>query len=172
MPRRFFRKFAVKREHLHDKWWSGPIQHLLHDTRLWSIRRRTVVPAVALGLFIAYLPYPGHVLSVVLLAILLRVNIPVAVLAVLVNNPLTMGPMYYAGYEVGRILLRQPSQPFEFELSFTWLADGIATIVPPLLLGCTLLGTILALIGYVTLDLLWRASIADYLARRRRRNQD
>jgi uncharacterized protein (DUF2062 family) len=172
MPRRFFRKFAVKRHHFGDQWWLAPFEHLLNDPRLWAIRRRTVVPAFALGLFIAYLPYPGHVISVVLLAILIRVNIPVSVLAVLVNNPLTMGPMYYAGYELGRVLLRQPPQPFEFELSFAWLANETATIVPPLILGCTLLGIILALIGYVGLDLLWRASISGYLVRRRQRKKN
>lgn len=171
MPRRFFRKFAPKREHLRDQWWIAPFDHLLHDPHLWGIRRRTVVPAFALGLFISYMPMPGHVLSAILLAILLRVNVPVAALTTLVSNPVTMGPMYYAGFELGRRLLRQPPRPFEFEMSFAWLAERFGTIWLPLLVGCLLLGAILSLAGYITLDLLWRASISDYLERRKKRRK-
>jgi len=42
----------------------------------------------------------------------------------------------------------------------------------PTLLGCSLLGALLAMLGYLVLDLIWRASIWDYLARRRRRPKD
>ena len=169
MPRRFFRKFAFKREHIRDRWWVAPFDHLLHDPNLWGIRRRTVVPAFALGLFVAYLPFPGHILMGMLLAIFLRINVPIAAVTTLVSNPLTMGPMYYGAFELGRILLNQPPKPFEFEMSFAWLAERFADIWQPLLLGCLLLGTLLALIGYVALDILWRASISGYLQRRRRR---
>jgi hypothetical protein len=41
----------------------------------------------------------------------------------------------------------------------------------PLLLGSILLGAISALVGYVALDALWRASLADYLEARRRRKR-
>lgn len=169
MPRRFFRKFRLKREHLRDQWWIAPFDHLLHNPNLWAIRRRTVVPAFALGLFIAYLPFPGHVLAGIVFGVLLRVNVPVSAITTLISNPVTMGPMYYAGFEIGRVLLGMPPSPFEFEMSFAWLGERLASIWQPLLLGCLLLGTTLALTGYVMLDLLWRASIWDYLARRRRR---
>ncbi len=170
MPRRFFRKFAVKREHLKGRWWLSPFEHLLHEPNLWVIRRRTVVPAFALGLFVAYLPFPGHILTACLLAILLRVNLPVAALSSLASNPITAGPMFYGAYELGRQLLRQAPEPFEFELTFAWLLDRFVYIWQPLMLGSILLGAILALIGFVTLDLLWRASIWDYLAKKRKRS--
>lgn len=172
MPRRFFRKFALKREHFRGKWWLEPFDHLLHDPHLWGIRRRTVVPAFALGLFVAYLPFPGHMLTAALLAIVLRVNIPVAAASVWVSNPVTMGPMFYAGFEVGRVLLRLPPQDFEFEMSFAWLGERFAYIWQPMLLGCVLLGAILSLLGYIGLDLLWRSSISDYQAKRRAKHQD
>ena len=169
MPRRFFRKFRLKREQLKGQWWIAPVDHLLHDPNLWAIRRRTVVPAFALGLFIAYLPFPGHVLMGIVLGALLRINVPVAALTTLVSNPVTMGPMFYAAFATGSTLLGLPPQPFSFEMSFAWLGERLASIWQPLLLGCLLLGTLVAVIGYVGLDLLWRASISDYLARRRRR---
>jgi len=171
MPRRFFQKFAVKRDHLKGRWWLEPFQHLLSEPKLWAIRRRTVVPAFALGLFAAYLPFPGHFFIGALLAIPLRVNLPVAALSTLITNPVTIGPMYYAAYELGRQLLRLPPRDFDFELSLTWLVGGFAYIWQPLMLGCILLGAILSLVGFVTLDLLWRASIWDYLKKRRARRK-
>ena len=78
MPRRFFRKFRLNREKLRKQWWIAPFDHLLHDPNLWAIRRRTVVPAFALGLFVAYLPFPGHVLTGIVLGVLLRINVPVS----------------------------------------------------------------------------------------------
>lgn len=172
MPRRFFRKFSPNRDDLKGRWWIAPFDHLLHDPNLWGIRRRTVVPGFALGLFIAYLPIPGHILVAIVIAAVLGVNIPVAAISTLVANPLTMGPMYIAAFELGSRILGLPSRPFEFELSFAWLAERLVTIWQPLLLGCVLLGAVLAAIGYVGLDLLWRASISDYLERRRQRRRD
>jgi uncharacterized protein (DUF2062 family) len=165
MPRRFFRKFAVKRETIRAQWFLSPFAHLLHDPNLWGIRRRSVVPAFALGLFIAFMPFPGHMIAAALLALALRVNIPVAVVSTWVTNPV----FFYFAYEVGSILLRRQPIPFEFEMSFAWLIDGFVHIWQPLLLGCILLGAMLSLVGYVALDLLWRASISGYLKKRRAR---
>jgi uncharacterized protein len=169
MPRRFFRKFALKRDRFQGRWFLAPFAHLLHDTRLWGIRRRNVVPAFSLGLFIAFMPVPGHVLIAALAALALRINIPIAALTTFASNPLTVGPMLFLAYRVGLRLLGTPPQPFQFELTLSWLNDRFLTIWQPLLLGCILLGALAALVGYVALDLLWRASLADYLAAKRRR---
>jgi uncharacterized protein (DUF2062 family) len=159
----------MKRERLKKQWWLAPFGEMIHDPNLWVIRRRNVVPAFALGLFVAYLPFPTHMLMAALLALALRVNIAVAVLSTWTINPLTMGPMYYLAFAVGQYLLGQEPQPFEFEMSFEWLANRFVYIWQPLLLGCVLLGAILSLLGFIALDLLWRASISDYLERRRKR---
>jgi len=167
MPIRFFRKIAKKREYLLDQWYLAPFRHWLHDPRLWTARRRFVVPAFSLGLFIACLPFPGHMLIAALLALALRVNVPVAALATLVGNPLTAGPIFYSAFKLGALLLGLEPVPFEFELSIAWLQAEFIYIWRPLLLGCVLIGAMLALAGYVALDLLWRWSIADYLVKRR-----
>lgn len=144
-----------------------PFRHLLHDHRLWAIRRRTVVPAFAIGIFIAFLPTPGHTLMGVLLALAFRVNIPVAALATWVSNPLTMGPMYYFAYRLGRYLLGTPLQEFQFEMSWDWVTHTFLTIWQPMLLGCFILGVLAAVTSYITLDIFWRSSIADYKTRKR-----
>jgi uncharacterized protein (DUF2062 family) len=137
MPRRFFRKFAFKRHRISEQWLLSPFRHLLHHPAYWGIRRKTVVPGFSLGLFIAFLPFPAHTLTAILLALLLRVNIPATIIGT--------------------------------ELSVEWLTHGFLNVWQPLLLGCMLCGALAALIGYVGLDLLWRASLADYVATRRRR---
>jgi uncharacterized protein (DUF2062 family) len=169
MPRRFFRKFALNRERLRKLWFIEPFDHLLHDPDLWGIRRRSVVPAFSLGLFIAFMPIPGHPLIAALLAIPLRVNVAVATVTTFISNPLTMGPLYFSAYWLGRALLGLEPQPFEFELSMSWLGNQFLHIWQPMVLGCVLLGSLSAFVGYVSLDLLWRASIAEYLAKRRKR---
>jgi uncharacterized protein (DUF2062 family) len=172
MPRRFFRKFAFKRHHMSEQWFMAPFRHLLQDHRLWGIRRRWVVPAFALGLFIAFLPFPGHTLIAALLALALRVNIPVAAVSTWVSNPLTMGPLYYFAYRLGVTILDIPPKPFSFELSLDWVTHTFVNIWQPMLLGSVLLGSAAAMVGYVVLDLLWRISIGNYKARKQsiRRN--
>ncbi len=167
MPRRFFRKFAFKRHELSERWFMTPFRHMLHDHRLWGIRRKTVVPACSLGLFIACLPFPGHFVSAALAALALRINIPVASVATLVVNPLTVGPVFYFEYQLGALLLSIDSGPPQFELSIDWVTHTFVSIWQPMLLGSVLVGSVVALLSFVVLDAMWRNSLANYKARKR-----
>lgn len=149
----------------------APFRHMLHDHRLWGIRRKNVVPAFSLGVFVAFLPFPGHPLYAALAALALRVNIPVAALATFVSNPLTMGPMYYFNYRVGAALLSGSQTGFEFELSLDWVTNTFISIWQPMLLGSVLVGALAALFGFVLLDLVWRYSIASYKTKKRRNRE-
>jgi uncharacterized protein (DUF2062 family) len=166
MPRRFFRKFAFKRHEIAEKWFMSPFKHMLHDHRLWGIRRKTVVPAFSLGLAIAFVPFPGHFVVAALAALALRVNIPVAAVTTLIVNPVTVGPVFYFCYRLGAALLGLDPAPFEFELSLDWVENVFMTVWLPLSIGCALAGSV-ALIGYVGLDALWRYSLHDYKTRKR-----
>ena len=152
----------------------APFRHLLHDHRLWGIRRRNVVPAFALGLFIAFMPIPSHVMAAILLALVLRINLPVAILATFASNPATIGFMYYFAYRLGANILNVEERPFAFDASFEWLTHTFLTIWQPLLLGCFILGTAAAITGYAVLDVFWRLSIGNYKTdkRNKRRDQD
>ncbi len=169
MPRHFFRRFATKRDSFRSRWYLAPFAHLLNDHNLWGIRRRTVVPAFSIGLFVAYMPFPGHALVAALLALLFRVNIPVAALTTFISNPLTIGPMFYLAHRLGRFILGMEPQPFRFELTLEWIQQSFQNNWPPLLLGGFLLGSILSVIGYAALDMAWRASLADYVSKKRLR---
>ena len=149
----------------------APFRHLLHDHELWGVRRKTVVPAVAWGTFVAFLPIPGHLLVAVLGSLLVRCNIPVAALTTFISNPVTIGPIYYFTYRVGAALLSIEPSPFDIELSIEWITNTLASVWEPLLLGSLLVGAIAALIGYVVLDVLWRYSVASYKTRKQRGNE-
>ncbi len=168
MPRRFFRKFAIKRHTVAQSRLFAPFRNLAHEPKLWAIRRRTVAPAFALGLFIAFQPFPGHPLYSMLLALLFRINLPVAIVSTFAANPLTMGPMYYAAYRLGRLILGVDPVPFEFELTLTWITEKFVLIWQPMIIGSLLLGACVALVAWVTVDLLWRSSVHDYKSRKQR----
>ncbi len=161
-----------KRDRVSSQWFMTPFRHLLHDHRLWAIRRRNVVPAFALGVFIAWLPFPGHMLAAALLALVLRINIPVAAAAVWVSNPVTMFVMFPAAYQLGRAILNSAELPFSFEFSIDWVTHTFVTIWQPMLLGCLILAAVSAVLSYLILDVFWRSSIADYKTTRRNRRRD
>lgn len=172
MPRRFFRKFSVKKHEVGERWYLAPFQHMLHDRRLWGVRRQTVVPAFALGLFMSFMPFPGHPAWATLLALAFRINVPVAFATTFVSNPLTMGPMYYVAYQIGSWILGMEPEPFDFEMSLEWMTTTFLNYWAPISLGCFLMGLTAGAIGYVVVDALWRYSIHDYKSKKRQRRGD
>lgn len=172
MPRRFFRKFAIKRHELSRRWFMSPFRHLLHDHRLWNVRRKTVVPAFALGIFVAFIPFPGHPIWATFSALTLRINIPVAAITTFVSNPLTIGPMYLFTYRFGAWLLDIPFDPPAFEMSLDWVTHTFVNIWQPLVLGSLIVGATTAMIAYLGLNLLWRVSVGNYKMRKRNARQD
>jgi len=172
MPRRVFKKFAVKRHEFGDSWALRPFRKLMQEPRYWGIRRRTVVPAFALGLFLCFQPIPAQPIIATLIALATRINIPIAAATPFISNPLTMPPMYYASYRVGAWVLGLRPEPFEFELSIQWLTTTFLAYWQPVTLGCLILGTTAATLGYLIVDAAWRFTLHDYKSQKRRRRKD
>ncbi len=126
------------------------------DPRLWSLQRRSVTGAFAAGLAICFVPLPVHLPLAVLVAILLRVNVPAILATVFLVNPLTVVPVYYTAYRVGTAVLGLEQQRFAFRFSFDWLQHGLGPMWKPFLVGCLLCSTIAATIGWISLEWLWR----------------
>jgi uncharacterized protein (DUF2062 family) len=59
------------------------------DPRLRALRRRTVALGAALGAVFCVIPLPVQIPMAVLAAILFRANLPAAVAATLLSNPVT-----------------------------------------------------------------------------------
>lgn len=136
-----------------------PFHLFLENPVFWSLNRRNVTRAFALGLFLAYVPLPFHLLLAVVLALLLRLNIPSVVAGTLLVNPLTVVPMYVLAYLVGCQLLGIHERPFAFELSWEWLTTQLLPVWKPFLLGCLVMGTATAVAGYILLGGIWHLSL-------------
>jgi uncharacterized protein len=136
-----------------------PFSAWLENPAYWSLNRRNVTRAFTLGLFLAFIPLPIHAILATIMALLLRLNIPAAVVGTFIANPLTMVPMFLFSYWVGCHLLMLPADPIRFEMSWHWFATELVPIWKPFLLGCFTMGVAAAIVGYVLLGGLWHVSL-------------
>lgn len=178
MPRKHFRKYLPDhqkvREHRHLRWFQPVLQH----PNLWHLNRHSVAGGVALGLFAGLIPGP-QMISAAILAIVFRVNLPVAVVTTLYTNPFTWGPIMVVAYTIGALFTGESIshiKPPEFNLGGgAWQAylpslwDWLLGLGETFLIGSLVLGLSLALLGYGAVQLAWRLYILAYLRRRRQR---
>jgi hypothetical protein len=76
------------------------------NPQLWSFQSASVRRAIYLGSIIAFLPVYGlHLLLAFGAAIVVRANLAVTCAFLLITNPLSAGPIYYAAYRVGMWLI-------------------------------------------------------------------
>lgn len=123
---------------------------------------------VALGLFCGLVPGPLQMLSAALLAVWLRVNLPVALFTTLYTNPFTIVPLYLFAYEIGMWVSGSSNGTVHHIPAFPavhwhdWYAsvwEWLLELGKPLLIGLPLLACGLALVGYAAVRLAWRAAV-------------
>ena len=171
MPRKFLKQFLPDpqkmAEHPHLKHFG----ERLTDPKLWHLNRRSVSGAVALGLFIAFMPIPGQMILAVLLALYFQFNLPIAALGVWITNPLTVAPLFFFAYKVGSWILQVPVEEHHFSLSIQWFTEELIIIWQPLLLGCLICALTASLLGVLLVRLIWRVSVArSWIHRKRQRS--
>ncbi|MDX9702104.1 MAG: DUF2062 domain-containing protein [Candidatus Auribacterota bacterium] len=80
--------------------------HRIFSKMLWKIDKSAIAGGLSLGLFIAFMPTLGFQMILAALgAILLKVNLPIALVACWVTNPLTVIPIYTAEWRLGKLIL-------------------------------------------------------------------
>jgi len=177
MPRKFIRRFLPDHEQVRTHKFIRRLGPLLHHPNLWHLNRRCVAGAVAVGMFCGLIPGPFQMLGAALLAIPLRVNLPVALATTLYTNPVTIVPLYIVAFALGRLIAGSDQAmvaPPDFVWSHMWdstLALGywMLELGRPLAIGLFALALLLALAGYVTVQIGWRIYVLR--AWRRRRTQ-
>ena len=100
-------------------------------------------------------------------AVIWRLNLPVLVAAIYVNNPLTIVPIFYGAYRVGSALVGQPETQFAFELSWSWLHNSLGPVWKPFLVGCVVCAAVLGYGTYLILEFAWRRNTLRKLRARR-----
>lgn len=139
------------------------------NPRIWALNRKAVAGGLGVGLFWAMMPMPFQMIPSATTAVLLRTNLPAALVGVWVSNPITMGPIMYGQYRLGLMLLGRPVAESGFTPSVSWFFERFGLIWQPLLLGALLTGGLLALLGYASVSALWRAQALARLRRQRNR---
>jgi uncharacterized protein (DUF2062 family) len=179
MPRKFFRKFLPDHEAVKQNRyiaWFGPwLQH--HN--LWHLHRRSVAGGVAVGMFAGLIPgsNPVQFTAAGLLAVIFRVNLPIAVFVTLYSNPFTVVPLYFVAFKLGQLALLQTGgslPPLALDLEgkglMEWLPaalDWLVSAGKPLVIGLPLLAVSLAVAGYFLVNWTWQLRVR-YEWRRRR----
>jgi uncharacterized protein (DUF2062 family) len=166
MPRKFIKRYLPDRSSFHETKQLRPFKAFLHHPCLWHLNRRTVSGAVAIGLFCAYLPMPMEMLAAAMMAILFKVNLPISVSLVWISNPVTWIPLYGAGYLLGAKILGREFVAFD-DMTMSWLMSQVI----PLWLGSIILGSLLAMTGYLVTRGLWRMHIVRNWQKRRNRKE-
>jgi uncharacterized protein len=162
------RRYLPTRDTLHRHDSLRVLNTWLHDPEIWHLTRRSTAGAASAGVFIAFIPVPMQMLLAALAAVILRVNLPVAVTCAWVTNPFTTPPLSYLAYRIGAWLLGLPPGSFHFELSWHWLTDSIRHLWQPFLLGSIVLGAVAAILANVLVRLLWRLHLVNRWKARRR----
>lgn len=150
--KRYFPDPHKIRSHKHIKLFGT----LLLDQNIWHLNRKSVSGALAVGLFIAFVPLPTQMIIAAAAAIIFRVNLPISVATVWVTNPFTMPFLFYFAYVVGTWLFGVPQQTEQSGFSLSHMLDSLGHSWKPFLLGCFILGLISAIIGFVSARLYWR----------------
>jgi len=159
MLRRRLQKIVPAPHELQERWFLRPFGQRLADPQLWTLHRRGVTYAFGAGLAISFVPLPVHLPLAAATALLWRINIPVACATTFVVNPFTAVPVYYLAYRVGAALLGVPRQHFHFHASWAWLRHGLTPVWEPFIAGCIVCGVVCGIVGWLTLELLWRWSV-------------
>jgi uncharacterized protein (DUF2062 family) len=160
MPRELLKKLLPAPHTLRDRWFLRPFGERLGDPQLWTLHRRGVTYAFGAGLAICFVPLPVHLLLAATIAVLWRINIPVIAATTFLVNPFTAVPVYYFAYRVGGALLHLPHQHSRFVASWN-LHQSLAPVWQPLLAGCVVCGLLAAVLGWLTLELVWRWQVTS-----------
>jgi len=186
---RFFKHMPTSQS-FHDNRYLRPLARFLHHHYLWQFNRRGVAGGLALGLFAGIISPVAQILLASILAMIGRVNLPVAAFATFATNPFTVPPLYYAAYRLGKWLIgSEPGTAEELDPETmekivgagsleggisSWFAniiDWLQAAGPQLMLGLAIFSVVAAVLGYVLVHVIWQINSRLRWKRRVRRIQ-
>ena len=146
-------------------------------TYIWSFRVENAVPAIYAGSILTLMPLYGlQVVGAFLLALLLRANLPILVGLQVVSNPLTVLPIWFAAYQIGRIFLSvlglnvatlnrdEVRVMLDNFIHGAWgnKFENLSTVFGVTSLGAIIMGTFFGLIGSVAYRVVANRTAASY----------
>lgn len=140
--------WRAKQEQIRAKLRNTHIHRILGkrlwSRRLWRIDQNSIAGGLAVGIFVAFTPtIPFQLLIATCGAIYFRVNLPIALMACFVTNPVTALPIYTAAHRVGRNtiqnvgIFREAFEAYAIEgISGKMIAQAIYLWIGSLIFAC------------------------------------
>jgi uncharacterized protein len=166
--RNLIKRYLPQKEHFHKQSGVHFFSDYLHDPNIWHVHKRSSAGGAAIGVFCAFIPLPVQIICSAALAILFRVNLPIAVISSFISNPLTIPPLFFFTYQLGVKILGIDEKNVDFSLSWDWFGNTLVHVWEPLLLGCFIVGTISSLLAYLLVRLIWRITAVSKWEKRRK----
>jgi len=166
MPKKIIKRLMPDHSTIKNNKHLKIFGNLLNNANLWHLNRRSVAKAFAVGLFFAFIPVPFQMILAAGVSIIVHSNLPLSIALVWITNPLTMPAIFYACYIVGTWVLGASERSFAFEASWQWVLNSASTIGPAFLVGCGVLATIFSIVGFFSIQALWRYSVIKEWSRR------
>ncbi len=175
MMKDYLKKITPDREKLENNKVLKPVAHLLTNPQIWHFNRRSIAMGIAIGLFFGSFPIAGQMPLSALLAVFLRGNMPISLVATWISNPFTMPFIFTGNYYLGSWILGYDTVSLA---DMSWTLDAILNlgknILIPLFFGSTVLGIVLAISSYTIIRVWWRIAIINHrrktLAKRQKNN--
>lgn len=174
--RKHLRRILPDHQAVHGNRWLAPFANTLLHPRLWHLNRHSAAGAVAAGLFCGLIPGPFQMLGAACCCVVFRVNLPLALLTTLYTNPLTIVPLYFVAFTIGRVVLGGNGGAFDpppewdagDPVGWLWAMEAwMEGLGAPLALGLVLLASGLAALGYFAVKTAWRWHLIRAWRRRR-----
>jgi uncharacterized protein (DUF2062 family) len=182
MGRRLFARLLPDPQRVKgNRWiaWLGPA--ILHPD-LWHLSRRGAARGMAIGVFWGFLVPVAQIPLSAVCAVLLRGNLPLAMVSTLVTNPFTFPPVYVFAYWLGSLLIGAVAPEAAVIAAEAgavaapqdagWWSrtyEAIAALGKPLLVGLPILAVAGAATVYFGVSLVWRWYVMRSWRRRQRR---
>lgn len=152
-------------KHVRGTWLHRRLGDRLFRADLWHPTRRRFAGGMAVGAFFAMIPAPGQTLGAALIAYFTRVNVPAAVAATWISNPLTMPLCVYAQYRIGSLILGRGHT----QIPTHDILELLKRAPIPFLVGVLPSAAILSLVVYPLTLILWDVFTARSRARQNAR---
>jgi len=144
---------------------------------LWSFRVEHAIPAIYAGFILTLMPLYGiQILLALIFAVLLRANLPILVGLQVVSNPITVFPIWFSAYQMGRLFLgvagietlplkrSELYSMLDYFTSGQWESqlDRLLSVFGVTCLGAIIMGTCFGLIASCVYRFMAKRTVASY----------